>query len=457
MMLRRWCSLAALVSALALPHNAFAGALNIDCRRPFVFSNAAVNVVVLPYTYAGDSPRVDETSKQLSLLTQLDALLGIVKFGSVGAVQHVHVSTTPAAMAECTAEIVVNKLLGRTPGAQAQLQPGHGLVVLWGRFYEERDSIYVQSYIRFLRRGQMEEGFTFTVDGQTFGGRVSATGFAFTPRLISRGDLRRIDERFSSAVKLHDSPDVASPSERISFGPNAPFKYWVEDVRGNWMKLNAGEGGPRGWVQADVPLEEWSLRRQLPELIFVEGVAGYLSTRVTRANPTALTLRRSRASDALQRALDAFRATDSARAPEIPLAEAVGRQLIGLLQLPSEPTATTLEPVVKAFDDALKRMPNDAEARNLTATARLYRGLRGAEPVSGPEAYVQEYLEITTLDPTNVQVLGNLESLLELLSREATGPRKMFGPMELAPADIQKRLAAVRAVRKSLAATGAGL
>jgi hypothetical protein len=102
-------------------------------------------------------------------------------------------------------------------------------------------------------------------------------------------------------------------------------------------------------------------------------------------------------------------------------------------------------------------MPNDAEARNLTATARLYRGLRGDEPVSGPEAYVQEYLEITTLDPTNVQVLANLESLLELLSREATGTRKMFGPTELAPADIQKRLAAVRAVRKSLAATGAGL
>ena len=229
-----------------------------------------------------------------------------------------------------------------------------------------------------------ERRLMFMVDGQTFGGRVSATGFAFTPRLISRGDLRRIHERFSKAVRLHDSPEATSPAQQISLGPNAPFKYWVEDVKGTWMKLNAGEGGPRGWVQADVPLEEWSLRRQLPELIFVEGVAGYLSTRVTRANPTALPLRRSRASEALQRALDAFRATDSARAPQVPLAEAVGRQLIGLLQLPPEPTATTLEPAVKAFADALERMPNDAEARNLTATARLYRGLRAADLSRNP-------------------------------------------------------------------------
>lgn len=455
MMFHPWRTIAAAVIAAALPEQAFGGAMNIDCRRPFVFSKAAVNVVVLPYTYAGDSPRIDATSRQLSLLTQLDALFGIVKFGSVGAVQHVHVSTAPAAIAECSADIVVNKLLGRTPGAAAHVQPGHGVVVLWGRFYEERGSIYAQSYIRFLRRDVPEEGFTFAIDGQRFGGRISANSFAFTPRLFSRDDLRRITDRFSTAVKLHVSPTAQSPAVNMALGGDRPFTYWVEDVAGSWMRLNANGNGPNGWVQADMPMDDWSLRQRLPELTFVEGVVGYLSTRVTRANPTSLNARRARAVAALQRALDHFAAGDGGRSQTL-LPDAVGRQLLGLLALPPEAPVTALDDAVKAFADALERVPNDADARNLTATARLQRALAGSAPVARPEGYVDEYLSISTLDPRNGQVLGNLESLLELLSREG-GANKRFGATALAAGDIQKRLTAVRAVRKSLAAPGAGL
>ena len=450
-------TLVALTALLAVPAHAIAGALNIDSRRPFVFNKAAVNIVVLPYSYAADLPRIDQTSKQLSLLTQLDVLFGIVKFGSVGAVQHVHVVTTPEAVAQCAPDVVVDKMMGRIPGADAQVENGQGLVVLWGRFYEERGSIFVQSYVRFLRRGVPSEGFTFAVDAQPIGGRVSNASFAFTPRLITRDDLLQINQRFTSTVKVHQSPDANSPTVDLALGSGRPFKYWIDDVRGNWMRLNAGGSGPEGWVQAaDSSLEQWSLRRLLPELTFVEGVAGYLSTRVQRASPTALETRRTRAAAALQRALDVFSSAKSTVSPA-PLPEVVGRQLLGLLALPAEASERQLDDAIKFFDAARERAPHDADARNLVATARLYRGLRFSAPLEKPEGYIDEYLAIVALDPRNDPVLRNVESLLELMSREIDGAKKLFGTTTLPAADVQKRLAAVRAIRKSLAAPGEGL
>ena len=447
-------ALALLLVACVLPAPAFAGALNIDCRYPFVFNKAAVNVVLLPYTNTGDSPRIDETSRQLSLLTQIDALFGIVKFGSVGAVQHVHVSTAPAAIAECAPGIVMDKLLGRKPGATATIENGHGVVLLWGRFYEERGAIYLQSYVRFERRGVPAEGFTATLDGQPIGGQVSSSSFAFSPRLMTRADLVAIRERFVSTVKLHDGADAASPTTSMALGGERPFKYWVTDVRGNWMRLSASGAGPEGWVQADSKMEEWSLRRLLPELTFVEGIAGFLSTRVTSANPTALEARRTRAAGALTRALDVFATPKYEDRSGAPLPDVVGRQLLGLLSLSDDSPAAALDQAITRFDAARERAPHDANARNLVASARLLRAARYAAPVERPEGYVDEYLAIVALEPRNAAALRNLESVLELLAREIGREPKFFGPTSLAAVDVQKRLAAVRAIRKSLAVSG---
>src|ERR1017187_332778 len=62
-----------------------AGMAHLDCRFPMVFGGAAVNVVVLPYTYAGDSHSLAGTGNRLSLLVKLDVLSHILEYGSVGA------------------------------------------------------------------------------------------------------------------------------------------------------------------------------------------------------------------------------------------------------------------------------------------------------------------------------------------------------------------------------------
>ena len=96
-----------------VPGLAVAGAQNIPCSRPFIFQGAAVNVVVLPYTSAPGLATAGGIGDSLSGLLQLEVLRAIAKFGSVGAVQMV------GSAADCDPDLVVAKLLGRTPGAAA--------------------------------------------------------------------------------------------------------------------------------------------------------------------------------------------------------------------------------------------------------------------------------------------------------------------------------------------------
>ena len=72
---------ALLVAALiVLPARAWAGASDVPCESPFVFSGAAVNVVILPYSlpasFGGASTKVGE---QLGALVQLETILALTR------------------------------------------------------------------------------------------------------------------------------------------------------------------------------------------------------------------------------------------------------------------------------------------------------------------------------------------------------------------------------------------
>ena len=108
---------------------AHAGRPNVPCQSPFVFPDAAVNVVVLPYRESG-LPQTEGkgSGTELSLLIQMDVLSHILDHGSVGAVQLE--ASTPAEQNVCRPEIVGNKLLEKTPGAETTVSPGKGLVLV---------------------------------------------------------------------------------------------------------------------------------------------------------------------------------------------------------------------------------------------------------------------------------------------------------------------------------------
>src|SRR5438094_5880801 len=63
------------VFVFGYPTDVHAGEQNVDCRTPLAFRNAAVNAVVLPYTYAGapDKP-LSEAGRRLSVLLHRSVL-----------------------------------------------------------------------------------------------------------------------------------------------------------------------------------------------------------------------------------------------------------------------------------------------------------------------------------------------------------------------------------------------
>ena len=109
--------------------NANAGVPRVSAKKPFVFSDAAINVVVLQYTYVGkDEWRFSETGERLSLLIQQSILHSILKFRSVGAVQIVLNGNKE----ENKPDVIFDKILGRKPGAldKRTIRKNHILVFL---------------------------------------------------------------------------------------------------------------------------------------------------------------------------------------------------------------------------------------------------------------------------------------------------------------------------------------
>ena len=101
--------------------------------------------MVLPFRYAGTEERreLTETGQRLTRLVQFEILLSMVKYGSVAAVA-LHESEPGG----CDAVDVLE---------QVRLEPGHGLILVWGRLFEQQDQIYVQTYVRFLRGERSED------------------------------------------------------------------------------------------------------------------------------------------------------------------------------------------------------------------------------------------------------------------------------------------------------------
>jgi hypothetical protein len=446
-----------LVSALLLllPALASAGAQNIPCREPFVFSGAAVNVVVLPYAYSVPAADSADTGRQLSVLVQLETLRAIARFGSVGAVQLV------GSAEECAPEAVLAKLLGQQGGASAQVTPGHGLVLVWGRVYQEDEDIYVQTFVRFLRRGVDEEAIEIPLGDRRLAGKLSAQAFACPPRRITVGDLLNVQEQFARSARLHDRPDRGAPGREIS--QDAPVPYWVSDIRGEWMHIEGSHGGPRGWILAGTSREDWALGKRMPELSYIQGIVGYLRNRVapgtTQTAASAASLRS--ADDALRDYVGWSREREGGAGdppegvpPATALAEAVQMQLRGVIRLLG-PDVSTAEVTTawRLFEQAAGLVPYSADAKNLEIVARLLlayghrqQGVRSREAAG-------ELMTALGAEPGNATVLRNLETVHELLLAAEQPPAT--GPMPAAEREkLQQQLETIRVIRKRMAAPG---
>ena len=175
--------LAALGAAVLQAH---AVMMNVPCDRPYVFRDAAVNVVVLPFALPRQNPA---TANRLAQLVQREALRSIAKFGSVASVQ-----LNESGGSGCSPEEVRAKLLGTQPSGGVPVAPGRGLVLVWGRIVESGDSLYSQVFVDFVRSGSVERLQLAFGDGQLVG-PLGVQGLS--------GPQRSIDRALRSAESLH--------------------------------------------------------------------------------------------------------------------------------------------------------------------------------------------------------------------------------------------------------------
>lgn len=437
---RRCLAAGAVVASLAAGASpAGAGVANVPCRTPFVFRDAAVNVVVLPYESAAEIGSSAGLGTRLAGLLQLQALRSIAKLGSVGAVQMVG--------GDCDADLVVDRLLGKQPGAEATLRPGNGLVVVWGRLYSREGSVFLQTYCRFLRAG-LDERLELMAGGRPFSGQLSAQAFACAPRKVTTEDLRSFEQQFYRSMVVRQEPDEKASGTPM---PPEPVPYWITDVRQDWMRIDSQRGGLRGWVRLSGEHDPWSLARWMPELAYVEGIAGYLRYRISAKESG-----RAAASwiDEVDRALAEYE-----RSLEPPpgapaatglrpagwrtaVASAVQLQLRGMLSATKvDATAADRDAALDLFDRARALVPHDGNARNLAAMMRLSRALDGADGGVSAKATAEELLQALGTDPANPLLLDNLESAYEVLLAQPGTPASLTGRERQ---DVSERLATIQ-------------
>jgi hypothetical protein len=404
-------------------HLAQAGMPHRDCRFPMVFDGAAVNVVVLPYTYAGSDYALSDLGTRLSLLVKLDVLSHILDYGSVGAVQMEMPEGVRTTDRSCQPETVLAKLLGDSQGPVIALRPRHGLVLVWGLMYEEGDDIFVQTYARFLRR-DIDETITLQSAGFSFSAKLTSQMVAFTPQKFTRNELRRIEDSYQRADYVHDQPNDSSRADRLPqlvakcYGlgcDDSPVHagFYVEEKRGEWIRIQymdpIRDQRKQGWIHAAGGLSGVPLDKFLPELHFIEGCAGYLRLRVGEAEqmPPPPTL----AALAVEQ-LSAF--VESNEQPT-DVTNAVALQLAGAVQyLSGRNQPESLAGAANLFERARAIVPYDSNAITLAVGAQTAEEFQKQGRVERTAIKAQQLSAAIALG-SDKAALSNLNSFYSLL------------------------------------------
>ncbi|MGC4000458.1 MAG: hypothetical protein QM767_24640 [Anaeromyxobacter sp.] len=434
MIRRRAARAAALSLVLAAPWGAGAEQRR-PCSAPAIFPGAYVQSLVLPYRYTGQpDPELDRAGHQISAPIHFEVLTSLLKYGRVAGTQLVAPPGERCDPAEVIARVT------RT------LPRDHGLVVVWGRLYQEGEQYYVQTFVRFFRGGEhgpARESISVPIRAGdrtlTLLGTLPTDTVAFPPRVISREDVRAVNQAFTHAMVLRERPDPDAPGQPLTFSAEHAFPYAVTEARGGWLRLEPMESGPAGWVQASgASLGARSLRRWLPELGFVEGAAAFLRLRGEEPAPEG-----TRAW--MVAALERF----PGDADEAPEAAGVARALRGFAAWTAPRQGEGRGEAARMFAEARARLPDHAAARNLAGVTAPFRDAPGGQEaprLGAPavEALHRELLGALALDPRDPAVLQNLALLYEALATDPAAGNA------LPRAEAARRLERVRARQADL-------
>lgn len=412
----------------------------LPCTEPKLFQGALVNSLVLPYRFVGtqSTPEIRRASRQIAALVHLEVLFSMLKYGRVGGTDLLEVSGRT-----CDVDEVIDQVTrGGGPGS---LPRGHTLVVVWGRLFEERDQLYVQTYVRFLRQGNVTPvRETIRIPLYSENARLDlvaelpAQSIAFPPRRISKQDLARVEREFRESMVVRPTKSLDAPGRSIDFAPEQPFPYGVTKVEGDWMWIEPMMGGPSGWVRARIggAPEDWSLRRWLPELAYIDAINGFMRLQVMNGSAVDRDLR-TRLHGWIENGFGRFEQTVSSN--DAPAAYGLASAVRGFMLWASRTDAKARAEAATLFGQARTLMPEYAAARNLAAVTQPFRseGPFNAEVLT---RLGRELVGAVALDPSDAIALGNLDRVYRLF--ESHPPLSPYSTDEL-----KQRLAVVQSAR----------
>ncbi len=404
----------------------------LPCEEARVFSDAAVNALVLPYRYEART-RFDEKSAgaRLAALIQQETLFSMLKYGSVGATELI---------SERGDVCDVRNVLSRIT-RENTLRTGRGLAIIWGRIYEEDSQLYVQSYIRFLRRDEQETiQINLSIPGnQTlqFNASLPAQATALIPRRLTQNDLAEIERRSAQTLILRREARDNAPGKSLGASTPEPLTYGVVGVKGEWMQIRSYVSGETGWVRARFENEGWALRRFLPELGYLDGVIAYL--RLRTASRVPLTNDPKRIYGWMESAFASYEAAVGKGA--VPEATGLAKAMTGLV-LWTQPalaaSANARSRAAQLFRDAVEGMPASPDAHVLAAVTSPFLTPGATADKAALVQVDRGLLGAVAVDPRNTSALDNLERLYQFASRNAS-----VAPYGLE--ELQTRLAVIKA------------
>jgi hypothetical protein len=464
---------ALLLSVAAGPWSqARAAAGGIPCDDPLLFSHSDVNIGVLPFTTEAPNPDFtyrsntyisglqgrNKTATQLARVIQLDTLYSLRYPAGMGVV---HFQGPPEA---CQSDVVVTRILAASEGRG--LNDGKGLVTFWGRFLAVGDALYAQSFMSFFRRGigeVVELRLGKGAEELRLSSRLSRRAVTFSARLLAEEDLQAVEQGFDRASIIWADRVGDEESGRLPQDPDEGFAFSVTDVDSVTGRMHIQPykfvSAPSGWIEARVDPEAWPLRAKLPELSFLNAVAGYLGFRVVERErpgpnwagqwPRRLVRARDRAVvafrdyrrhavpaltlDSLPLAALTARGGDRGASSGIPAAERAALGWSHGLTAAMDLILSTLEPIgaerravaasdaKREIERAVAFVPNDPDLLNLAALIEVREccfdgNLSAAKTADG---YLRSALAV---DPGHRDSIRNLAQLYKVLeAQDAAG------------------------------------
>lgn len=380
---------------------AFAGAQS-PCADPLVLPGPKVHIFILPYQAQG---RLTPRGHELATILQRHVLFAALKYRSIAVVE---LTGEPA---RCAPELIMSRVNPR-------LQTGQAAIFLWGRLFEQGDSIRLQSSVAFAMHGSAATPISPDKLQWSLGGGAADDTSASVPndpvlfaaRQIPLDLLQAIEPAYREARRFHKTPDASSSFFDLPESPEARFGYEVLETRADWMHIRLLPGGDDGWVPAHALASSDNLKGAFAELYFVDGLIGYhqlwsVGSRPSTDNPQRL-LELTRASFDRYIQLAADRAETEPRALAVVLKGNATLRAAGAAAW----STATLQQAQALYRDARELAPTSTIASNFYLACSSALCARGA-CADGPDQLHDQYLRAIARDPTSAELVANLDRL----------------------------------------------